>query len=152
MIIESTRLGQLEVNKEQIISFPSGIPGFPNEKEFILIHSDIESPFAFLQSISEPNLTFIVVEPFQFFKDYEFSLDDQVVESLKLSGDNPPRVLNIVTVPEKAEEMTANLLAPVIINPNERLAQQIVLEKVSFSTKHRLFPEGLPETETKGGA
>lgn len=143
MIIQSTRLGTLEVNPEEIIQFPNGLPGFIDEKQFVLIPCETKS-FAFLQSISEPNLTFLVVDPFSFFSDYEFVLDDQVVTVLGLSEQSPPQILNIVTVPEKAEDMTANLLAPIIYNPEKRLAQQIILEKVPFTIRQRLFPQGLP--------
>lgn len=151
MTIESTRLGQLEVDIENIISFPKGLPGFETEKEFALLPCETNSPFAFLQSVVDPDLTFLIVEPFSFFQDYEFSLDDEIVSCLRLSKENMPRIFNIVTIPERAEEMTANLLAPVVINPTQRIAQQIVLEKTNFTTRHRLFPHGFPNMETKGG-
>lgn len=151
MIIESTRLGELEVEQDKIINFPRGIPGFSEEKEFVLLPYDNNSPFMFLQSVSEPNLTFLTVDPFCFFKDYEFKLDDQVVEYLELSTEQPPYILNIITVPEKAEEMTANLLAPIIINHSRRMGQQIVLEKSPFTTRHSLFPNGFPKPGPQGG-
>lgn len=47
MKIESTRFGELEVAEEQIINFPHGIPGFPDEKTFAYILQDDESPFLF---------------------------------------------------------------------------------------------------------
>ncbi|GBG57943.1 flagellar assembly factor FliW [Sporomusaceae bacterium FL31] len=143
MIIQSTRLGSLEVKPEDIIQFPNGLPGFIDEKEFILIPCETKA-FAFLQSLTEANLTFLVVDPFSFFSDYEFTLDDQVLAVLDLSEQSPPQILNIVTVPEKAEDMTANLLAPIIYNPVKRLAQQIILEKVPYTIRQRLFPQGLP--------
>lgn len=151
MIVKSTRLGELKVSRDDVISFSKGLPGFPNEQKFILLPYDDNSPFAFLQSLAEPNLTFLIVEPFSFFLDYEFSLDEHVVRELSLSDDNPPRIFNIVTVPENVEEMTANLLAPLIINSKQRTAQQIVLEKVSYTTRHYLFPNGFPKQEKEGG-
>lgn len=151
MIIESVKLGQLSVDDDQIISFPKGLPGFPNEKSFALVPYSPDSPFCFLQSTIERNLTFLVVDPFSFFTDYEFHLDDQATEELKLSSEYPPQILNVVTVPEKVEEMTANLLAPIIINPQKHIAQQIVLEKVAYITKHRLFKEAASQAGTKGG-
>lgn len=151
MIIKSTRLGQLEIEDNEIIVFPKGLPGFTHEKQFVILPCEVNSPFAFMQSVIEPDLTFLIVEPFSFFKDYEFSLDEQVLEALQLSDDNRPQIFNIVTVPERTEDMTANLLAPVIINPLGRLAQQIVLEKTPYTTRHRLFPNGFPKMESKGG-
>jgi flagellar assembly factor FliW len=151
MIIESTRLGKLDIEDHNVIQFPHGIPGFPDEKEFVLLPCEPDSPFAYMQAVAEPNLTFLVVEPFTFFNDYEFTLDDQITDDLKLSDEKLPQIFNIVTVPEKAEEMTVNLLAPIVMNLHDRIAQQVVLEKVPFTTRHRLFPSGFPEADRKGG-
>ncbi|SDF79598.1 flagellar assembly protein FliW [Sporolituus thermophilus] len=141
MLIKSTRFGELDVPDEQIIAFPQGLPGFPSEKAFALLPHQPDSPFAFLQSAADPDLTFLVVEPFAFFPDYQFELDDATTAALKLAADNPPLVLSIVTVRTSLSDATANLLAPVVINRLDRLGAQVVLEKVGYTTRHRLFPD-----------
>lgn len=151
MLVRSTRLGELEVAETQVIEFPYGLPGFLDEKKFALLPCEEGNPFTFLQSMSEPNLTFVTVEPFVFFSDYEFSLADGIAEELGISTDNPPHVLNIVSIPENPEEMTANLLAPLVINTQERVAVQFVLEKTAYTTRHRLFPEGFDKPTAEGG-
>lgn len=151
MLIRSTRFGEIEVPEDEIINFPYGLPGFMEEKAFAFLPCEEDNPFAFLQSVTEPNLTFIVVEPFSFFKEYEFELNDQIASELGLDASNPPQILNIVSMPDKPETMTANLLAPVIINVQSRKAVQFVLEKTSYTTKHPLFPEGLLQQSDKGG-
>lgn len=150
MIVQSTRLGQLNVNTEDILRFSQGLPGFPEEKSFILV-GKTDSPFTFLQSGQNPDLTFVIVDPFAFFHDYEFTIDDATEVELQLSEECPPHIYNIVTIPKKTEEMTANLLAPVIVNSKKRLAKQIVLEKVAYTTRHRLFPTGFPQKTDEGG-
>jgi len=151
MRIESTRFGELEVVEEQLFSFPYGIPGFPEEKSFAYILHDEESPFSFLQSTTEANLTFILVDPFAFFKDYEFVLDDEVAQELDMSQENPPQVFLIATVKEKVADMTVNLLAPVVLNRVNRLGRQVILYKTEYSISHKLFPDGLPKEAVKGG-
>lgn len=151
MVIESTRLGQLEVSEEEILKFPKGLPGFPNETVFAYIPYSPDSPLAFLQSVGEPNLTFLIVEPFAFFSDYQFELDDSYTQELGLAGESPVEVFNIVTVPDKTEEMTANLIAPIVVNWQTRTAMQIVLEKSAYTTRHRLFPQGFPKKTNEGG-
>lgn len=151
MIIQSVRLGELEVQEEELLHFAGGLPGFGGETKFAFVPNGEDSPFAFLQSVNEPNLTFLLADPFAFFNDYQFELDDIYVKELGL-GEVLLKVLAIVTVPEKAEEMTVNLLAPIIINLETRLARQIVLENTPFTTKHQLFPAGFPQTAAdKGG-
>lgn len=151
MQINSTRFGELEVDEQDILRFPEGVLGFPEEKVFALLPYEEASPFAFLQSATEPNLTFFIVEPFTFFSDYSFELDDEIAKEIGLSAENPPRIVNIVTLTEKINEMTANLVAPIIINQRERVAMQIVHGKTAYTTRHRLFPQDLPPQDAKGG-
>lgn len=151
MIIQSTRFGQLDVAEEMIIEFSQGLLGFQEENSFAFLPYQPDSPFAFLQSVREPNLSFMVVEPFAFFQDYTFEIEDEIVENLGLNDSNGPQIFNIVSVPDKIEEMTANLLAPLIINWRDRKGMQLVLEKTSCNVRHRLFLEGLPDLPRKKG-
>ncbi len=151
MIVRSTRFGELEVTEEQIFDFPQGIPGFPDEKRFVFLDYQPDSPFYFLQSVAEPNLTFLLIDPFSFFTDYQFALDDDVAAEIGLSRDNPPAVYNIATVKGSLENMTANLVAPVLINARDCKGKQIVLEKSEYTTRYRLFPDGLSSKKTVEG-
>lgn len=151
MLIRSTRFGDINVSEKQIIQFPNGIPGFPEEKSFAYLLGNSESPFSYLQSLSEPNLTFLLADPFAFFNDYEFTLDDDTAEGLGLTAKNPPLVYNIATVKGKLEDMTVNLMAPVIINLQKRMGAQIILNKSKYLTRQKLFPNGLPKEIVKGG-
>lgn len=144
MIIQSTRFGELQISENEVLEFSNGLPGFPEEKSFGFLQYEAESPFAFLQSITDPDLSFLVVEPFSFFTDYDVVIADAVVEELGLSDENLPQVVNVVRVPENTEEMTANLLAPIIINWRDHKGAQIILENKSYTIRHRLFPAGLP--------
>lgn len=151
MKIESTRFCELEVAEEQLFNFPHGIPGFPEEKSFAYILYDAESPFSFLQSTKEANLTFVLVDPFAFFKDYEFVLEDEVTKDLELSQENLPQVFLIATLKGKLAEMTVNLRAPLVVNVANRTGRQVILDKPEYSIRHKLFPDGLPVEAVKGG-
>lgn len=142
MKLQSTRLGEFEIDEEQIIDFPHGIPGFPDEKAFVHIPYGVESPFSFLQSANEPNLTFLLVDPFAFFTDYEFELDDEAASELGVSSENPPQVFLIANVKGEIADLTVNLLAPVILNPVNHIGRQIILEKKDYSIRHKLFSQG----------
>jgi flagellar assembly factor FliW len=145
VVIESTRFGTLEVDEKDIISFSEGLPGFPDEKSFIFLPYGPESPFAFLQSVTEPSLTFLIVEPFAFFADYQFEIEDALLAELELSEGVMPQIYSIITVPDNLEAMTANLLAPLIFNRRGGKAAQIILTSSPYTTAHRLFPNGFPK-------
>lgn len=151
MIINSTRFGELDVAEEQLFEFAYGIPGFPDEKTFVLIPHDEESPFSYLQSTTEANLTFLLADPYAFFKDYEFVLEDEIVRELNLSQENLPLVFLIATVKEKITKMTVNLLAPLVMNGLDRTGRQVILDKPEYSIRHQLFPDSLPKEAVKGG-
>ena len=83
--------------------------------------------------------------PFSFFHDYVIDLSDELGSQLKFDSNNRPQVYTIVTIPEKTEEMTTNLLAPVLLNWRDKIGQQVILEKAPYTTRHRLFPNGFPK-------
>ena len=152
MIIHSDQLDDIDITEEEIIKFPQGLPGFPEEKAFVFLPYQVDSPFAYLQSVATAKLTFLVVNPFAFFEDYEFELNDQIVEELGFSQGNLPQIINIISVTDKMENMTTNLLAPVVINTETNKAIQVILKNTQYTTRHRLFAEGLSKQSSEGGA
>ena len=140
MIVQSTRFGDLEVSDEQVLDFPQGLLGFPEEKQFALMEYKPDSPFYFLQSLADPDLTFLMINPFAFFNDYEFDMDDALMAEIGVTVDNPPTVFNIATVKDTIANMTVNLAGPVLVNLRDRKAAQWVIEKTQFPTRYPLFP------------
>lgn len=147
MKITTHQLGEIEVDVEKKITFVHGIPGFEHLKEFVVIQTDAKIPFAFLQSIEDGGVSFIVTNPFVFFPDYEFDLPVPVKEELKLESEQDCAVWAIVSVKQSLQDATLNLLAPVIMNTKEKLGKQVVLNGTPYRTRHSLPVTG----EGKGG-
>ncbi|PJY99625.1 flagellar assembly protein FliW [Bacillus vallismortis] len=141
MIIQTKYHGQMNVKEEQIILFESGIPGFLEEKQFVILPLSEDSPFVALQSVTSENLAFIVVSPFIFFKNYEFDLDASTAELLDIDNIEDVEVMTILTMAEPFEKSTANLLAPIIVNRKNMKAKQVVLHDSSYTTKHPIGGE-----------
>lgn len=140
--IHTVRFGDFEVEEKIIVHFAQGIPAFEDEHEFVLIPYDAESPYLFLQSCQTPDLAFLMTSPYLFFKDYEFEIDDATEKKLGLEKPEDVAVYVLLTIPGGSiKDMTANLMAPVIINQNTLDAAQLVLEKSPYQTKHRLFQQ-----------
>ncbi|HET7522322.1 MAG TPA: flagellar assembly protein FliW, partial [Bacillales bacterium] len=76
MNIETKYHGTVEINDNQIIDFTSGLPGFLQEKRFVLLPFSGNSPFFILQSVATASLAFVVTDPFSFYQDYDFTLPD----------------------------------------------------------------------------
>lgn len=140
--IRTLRFGEIEEDESKIVHFAQGMPAFEGEHEFVLILPDMDSPYVFLQSVQTPELAFLMTRPFVFFPDYEFVLPDVVLEQLAIEKQVDFDVYTLITIPEGSiQDMTTNLLAPVVINRKSREAQQVVLEKTKYTTKHALFPD-----------
>ncbi|WP_294146661.1 flagellar assembly protein FliW [uncultured Selenomonas sp.] len=138
--VDTVRFGTIEIDEKTLVHFGQGIPAFEDEHEFVIIPYDEESPYVFLQSTTTPDLAFLMTVPYLFFKDYEFEIDDETVKKLGLESPDDVVVYVLLTIPQgRIEDMTANLMAPVIINQKTLAAKQLVLEKSPYTTKHRLF-------------
>lgn len=140
--VNTLRFGEIEIDEEKIVHFEDGIPAFEEEHEFVIIPYDDESPYVFLQSLATPDLAFLMTMPFVFFPEYEFELDDESQAKLGIQEQEEMLIYSLLTIPGgKVSDMTANLMAPVVINTTNMQARQIVLDKSRYTTKHRLFPE-----------
>ncbi|WP_339161586.1 flagellar assembly protein FliW [Siminovitchia sp. FSL W7-1587] len=130
--------GAVKVNEREILHFTSGIPGFPDEKQFVVLPLE-DTGFAVMQSVATSDTAFIVTEPFLFFPEYDFKLEEQVIDQLELRAAEDVRVYIILTVHDPFEKTTGNLQAPVIINTKNRQAKQVVLNDGVYKTRHPLF-------------
>lgn len=140
--VNTVRFGDIEVDESKVVHFPQGIPAFEEEHEFLIIPYDETSPYVFLQSLTTPDLAFLMTIPFVFFPDYEFEIDDDSLSKLGIREQEELLIYVLLSLPGgKVEKMTANLMAPVIINTTNMRARQVVLDKSRYNTKHRLFPE-----------
>lgn len=140
--INTLRFGELEIEEQDVVRFADGLPAFEDEHEFVVLPYEEGTPYMFLQSMMTPELAFLMTDPFVFFPDYSFELDDENMEKLAINSMDDVLVCTLISVPRSGvADMTTNLLAPVVINRHTMQARQIVLEKTQYTTKHRLFPE-----------
>jgi flagellar assembly factor FliW len=142
MILSTEHLGDIEFSENDIIKFPKGIPGFEEEKAFVLIPTDdIEFPFNYLQSVNSNDLAFIVTDPFLFVENYDFDLSDTDAEFLEIKDEADLAnisFLTIVTIPDEVENTTINIMAPIVINHVSKVGRQVLLNEFS-DTKYPLF-------------
>lgn len=101
--------------------------GFPDRRRFVLVDVDGAGLLQSLRSLDDPELRFLVMAPGVLFPDYAPDLDDSWAARLGLTGPQDAQVLLVVTPGADPREATANLLAPVVLNVNTRVAAQVVL-------------------------
>ncbi len=137
MEIQTSRFGRMTVDDERVMTFARGLLGFPNHNQFALIQTGEENYFFWLQSTTDPNLAFVVTDPTIFFKDYEVPVREETSTELQL---NDPNFLQTFVICNKVGDwLTGNLLGPIVVNAENRLATQVVLTEKKWTTRQPLM-------------
>ena len=140
MKVNTTRFGFIDVDEENIIHFVgSGILGFGNLEKFVVLDVDSSSPFKWLQSLEKPEIAFIICDGKLFLKDYNVVLPKSELKELSMESINDSVIQVIVTISGGTNKISGNLKAPIIINPEEKKAKQIILVNTNYKIKHFLF-------------
>ena len=141
MKIITSRFGEIDIDENKIIAFPMGIPGFSDLKRYVLI--EYKDPIKWLQAMDDPDVAFIVANPFAIFPDYSVDIQDDMEALLGISEPKDLVVLNILTVRDSG--ITANLKGPLVMNSANFKAAQILLEdeKYSFRTPLPALPKSV---------
>lgn len=141
MKINTTRFGELEVDKSDMISFKEGLLGFEGLKQFFVVDPGDQTLILWLQSSEQPGLAFPIIEPKIFKPEYMVQLVPSEMRSLNLENINDAVVYSILTIPQVVTEMNANLKAPIIINNKSKLGRQIVLQDSKLEVKFPMYME-----------
>ena len=137
MKIKTKFYNEIEVAEEKVFLFPQGLPGFPDERRFVLLQEE-GSFFGCLQSADNPEVAFIVITPYEVCPDYEIELDDTVTEELELTAPEDVLLLAIVTIPPgRPEDATVNLQAPLVLNTARRRGSQVIIADCGYPLRLR---------------
>jgi len=131
--------GKIIYEKNEIIYFEKGLPGFSDLKKYVIKQVEEESPFSILQSIEDKEIGFIIISPFFIKDNYEIEISDEIIKNLKLEGSDEALLYSIVTLNSKIEEITANLKAPLVINIKNKKGEQYILDKEMYGIKEKVF-------------
>jgi flagellar assembly factor FliW len=127
MKIKSVVLGEIEYSAESIITFKDGLIGMGDKKEFILVEKDDFKPFAYLQSLNDPNLSLIVINPLLVRNKYNFQIQQADFECIDVRNETDISLFTIVVFSEDVSNMTVNMKAPLIINTRSKQGKQTIL-------------------------
>ena len=138
--VRSERFGSYEVPAERILRFPEGLVGFPEARRFVLLEpSRAGSPFRYLLCLDVPELGFVVCDAADLCAGYLADVPrppDVAAEDLA--------VLALVTVPADPREMTANLMAPLLVDCRSGRGRQVVLDTGRHPLRYPLFAPPAP--------
>jgi flagellar assembly factor FliW len=140
--IDTKYFGEIEYDVNKVITFPSGLPGFPDTHRFILM-AESEPPdlFYWLQSVEDGDVAFTLMDVYRVMSDYDPVVEPEEIVELGDLSESPLEIYNIVVVPEDPKEMRVNLKAPVVINSITGLAKQVILENENYPLRYMIIKE-----------
>lgn len=128
MKIKTSRFGELDIDSGKVIFLPEGVLGFPTFKRFILLETTKQGPFAWLQAVDNPDLAFIVMDPYMLDEDFEAPLYPKDMTDLKANQRQDVTFLLIVQVRRDDPPcVIANMQGPLAINHTAFIGKQLVL-------------------------
>jgi flagellar assembly factor FliW len=125
MNISTTRFGSLRLETRDLFTFPVGLVGLADCRDWALLSDASNDALAWLQSVERPETALAVVSPRRFVPDYQFRTFRSELASLELADIEEAYVLSIVA--RNGDELTLNLKAPIVVNVRNRLGRQIVV-------------------------
>ena len=149
MLIQTSRFGEIEVEDNQIITFPSGLVGFSEDLRFVIREDDAAAPFLWLQSVDSNGLAFVMIEPHVSVSNYELELTQDHLKKLDAKKIEELRVFVLVTMAKEMKDVTINLQGPLLFNPEKRLGLQFIIPDGKYSTRHLLFGDKLKDNNQK---
>ena len=141
MKINTSRFGELAIDLGGIITVKGGLLGFPEQEKFVLINAEDEGPFKWLQSTEAPDLAFVLIDPRLVDKSYRVEVQREILDALEIGDVSRCLVFALVTLNRDPMKVTANLMGPLLINPENGLGRQVVLSDSPYTTRHPILGE-----------
>jgi len=140
--LDTSRFGVIDCATDDVVTFSDGLIGLPDLKEFVIVQHREDSPFRWMQSLDDPAVAFLVVDPGFYAMNYSPEMPESVSSALELTDQVPILVYTICTIPNgNPRGMTLNLAGPVVINAESRRAKQVVLEDESCPVRYNVFAD-----------
>ncbi len=141
MKIQTSRFGEIEIAPEEIVEFADGLLGFEDHHRFVILNPQEGSPFRWLQSTTDGELAFVIIEPLNFMFEYDLEISDADAAFINLTQAEDAVLYTIVTIPANPSDMTANLQGPLVINVKNRKGRQVISNKPEHVLKARIIDE-----------
>ena len=138
MTVDTLRFGSLEVGDDDVLHFPAGLYGLPQSKRYCLLPHESAPGIQWLQSLDQPAIALMVTDPFPFFPDYELVVPDDIAETLQAESAGDLLVYVTLTADSGHNAVYANLLGPVVTNPDKGLAAQVAQDSSRYTVRHQL--------------
>lgn len=143
MKLLSRHFGSIDVDEQKIITFKNALPGFPALKRFIIIN-DLENPdnlFCWLQCVDDGMVSLVLMDIFKALPNYNPLVNSEELSTIGNFKTEDLLIYAVAVVPQDIANITINLKAPIIINPETQLGKQIIVTNDEYSIRHPIMKE-----------
>ena len=142
MQLSTKHFGTIEYEPDRIITFPHGLPGFPDTRNYLLIDSSTPNNlFYWLQCLDDGDLAFTLIDLYQVKPDYNPLVEPDEVAELNDLTNTTYEIYNVAVIPEEVQQMRVNLKAPIVINPVTMRGKQVIVNNEEYNVRHFIFEE-----------
>src|SRR5580658_6287370 len=141
--LDLPRFGSCSYAPSEVVEFPWGLPGFATLHNWLPLNLDSHPTFVWLQSLDDTSVALPAVDPWMVFDNYDPKLPAYAFTSLEIREATDFATLCVIVVTPNAEEMTINLMAPIIVNLRTHKGRQIMLDGSSYSPREPM-PRKMP--------
>lgn len=142
MKINTRKFGEINIDENKILTLPEGLAGFPGFERFVLIEDEKTAPFCWFQSLEEPDIALVIMDPLVFKPDYRLGLE-KFISDMNWTGVNEDDLLIYVVVnilgEKENRKITANLMGPLVINSKNNEAVQVVISDPAYSCQYNIL-------------
>ncbi|MFV0519280.1 MAG: flagellar assembly protein FliW [Lachnospirales bacterium] len=139
MELVTKNFGTISYDENKVIDFPEGIPAFEEMKKFVIL-GEPDTDFFYLQSTEDGNLSFVLLDVQKLMPNYDPMVKEEQIFCLGEIKNNIS-IYNVCVIKDTLENMTVNLMAPIVINNDTNKGKQVILENNEYSIKHSLITE-----------
>ena len=136
---QNAKYGEVTIEREDVLSFPQGLPGFERHRDYGLVEIEEEVPFLRLLALDEPDVSFVIVNPMLLWPEYNPDIAAEDLQALGITQIEQLAIYSIVTLSADPSKVTANLRGPICINTEKMYAKQMILVDESYHTKHSIL-------------
>ena len=141
MLVQTKFFGEIDLPEEKIVTLERGLIGLEQYKKYTILYDceKEEANISWFQSVEEPTLALPVIKPWLVKEDYDPVVEDELLTGLGDLTEENLVILLTMTVPEDIKQMSVNLMAPIIINADEKKACQIIVDGDDYAVKYPIY-------------
>lgn len=139
----------LRSSGRSVLYFDRGLPGFEDLRRWELVEPDELRPLGWLRAVERPVAALPVADAGELVRDYRPEIPPGVWSRLGAGSETRRRMLVVVRL--QGTEASANLCAPLVIDPQTMRGEQVMLDDGEWPLRFGLAPCEVSETSPGTG-